>query len=75
MSGFIYNRALCQLTKREIFEYKLGISSGHPIRRWPRRVTWRDWKLAEQKRRGPYWKYRNIRVMRRINFDKRRYGK
>ena len=74
MSGFIYNRTLWVLSKREIFEGRLGIRCG-----WlpclPRRMTRREFKLAEQKRRGPYWKYRNIRVMRRINFDRRRYGK
>ena len=74
MSGFIYNRALWPLTKRQIFEGRLGIRC-----MWEhcpkKRMTWREFKLAERKRRGPYWKYRNIQIMRRINFDKRRYGK
>ncbi len=74
MSGSVYNRARWILSKREIFEGRLGIRCGW-LPCWPRRMTWREFKLAQYKKRGPYWKYRNIRVMRRINFDRRRYGK
>lgn len=74
MSGSVYVRTMWIPTKKYVFEARLGIGAGCEYRT-PKRMTWREFKLKERKRRGPYWRYRNIQVMHRMNFDRRRYGK
>ncbi len=73
MSGSVYNRARWIITKRQIFEGRLGIGAG-----WvycaQKRTTWCEFIRAHRKRLGPYWRYRKTALLRRINFYRRRYG-
>lgn len=70
MSGSVYIKTLYPYTKYEIFEDSVGIHVS--FRRLKQvRLFKKEFRKQERKRRGPYWRYRNRRILTNLDFSRR----